>query len=299
MSCAVPSWHETSFQIAGLVAKVRCNDHVFVEAFAQVFYAPAAPGGPPDVTYYVSVNRNVSPTRRHSIDVAAAEGKRRLLVTAFYPSLFTAIDHDVRRRLAAVLQSSCLVQGAVVALAGQVLLLAAGDETERGMVVKALVDRGCDYLGDGMVIFDRQSQRVVPFPRSISLRRTAHPVTSSRRSALPFRDRHRVTRYVMPPGQRLWSGSCPPAVDLIAFLELVAQGPAALAPVSKAQALARLMALVLSEPRQGMADFEFLAGLVERTATWEVAVYGLKATTDLILARLLRADLSAAVDLRS
>lgn len=275
--------HETGFRVAEFAGTVSSNDAKFIDDFRRLFYQRAQPHARPDVSYRVVVDRRFSLEKRHSV-VAGADEEEIVVITAFYPSILIALEHHICRRIVATLSSHCLLEGSFLSFDGRGLLIAGDREAPTGRLLQVLVDQGCSYFGHGLAILERQTQRVIPFPKSISIRRPAHPLTDFRRREINFRNRERVTmRYIPPPPAARPEGDEHRQVDSIVFLRSAAGREPVVSAVGKADALERLVALGLGGPSSAAADFSLLADIVGRSGACEVQVGSIKATSRLIL----------------
>lgn len=271
------------FELAGFVAEVLCDDPVFRDALGQLFYLPAAPGAAADVSYGVTVDRHLSPNRRHSITLGPAFEKI-LTVTAFYPALLPALEIDVGRRLVAAQDRRCALGAGAVAFGDRGVLIPGSYDDGRALLVKALVERGADYLCDAVALLDRPRPEILPVPKSIGLRRSLHPLTSHERRELPFRGPEMTAVRYLPP-RAVADG--PRRVEVLLFPRQDPGAPPAARPLSRAEALVRLMTHSHHRPERGAETFAFLAEVARGARAWEVTVNGLSRTCDLLFAEVL------------
>ncbi len=275
--------HETGFRVAEFTGTVSSNDAEFINDFHRLFYQRAEPVARPDASYRVFVDRRFSLEKRHSV-AAGADQDEIVVITAFYPSILAALEHHICRRIVATLSSHCLLEASFLSCDGRGLLIAGDRELPTGRLLQVLVERGCGYFGHGLAILDRQTRRVIPFPKSISIRRPAHPVTDFRRQEITFRNRERVVmRHIPPPPAARREGDEQRRVDSIVFLRPADGREPMVSPVGKADALERLVAHGLGGPASAAADFSLLADIAGRSSACEVHVGGIAATSRLIL----------------
>jgi hypothetical protein len=275
--------HETDFRVAELTGTVRSNDARFIDDFRRLFYQRARPSARPDASYRVFVDRRFSLEKRHTV-TTGDDPEEIVVITAFYPSILAALEHHICRRIVATLSSYCLLEASCLSCDGRGLLIAGSREVPIGRLLQVLVERGCVFFGHGLAILDRTTQRVIPFPKGISLTRPAHPLTDHRRQEATFRDRERVAiRYIPPPPAARPQDGEQRQIDSVVFVRSAAGREPQASPVGKAESLERLMALGLGGPASAAADFGLLADLVDRSSSCEVGVGSISATSRLLL----------------
>jgi hypothetical protein len=230
------------------------------------------------VVYKASVDRRFLPTRRHALSVGP-DFLQIVLVTAFYPSLLPALEGDVFRRLLSRERGFHPLRGGCVASGGRGILIAGDLDSGRGLLVRALVDSGCEYLADALALLTRPEHLILPFAKSIAIKRSHHPLASRARDGAPFRELDRTAiRYLPPPAL----AAEPRPVGIILFPRQDSSAPPEVVPLSRADALIRLMANSYHTAETVAAAFAALSAVTARARAFTVNVHGVKRTADLI-----------------
>lgn len=277
------------FRVADLVGFVRSADAELLAAFRNLYYEPAEPCERPGVSYHVHVDRRLSPTKRHSI-TKGPDFRQLLLVTAFYPSIFAALEHDIQQKVVATLRSDCLLRAGAVAAQGRGVLVAGDYESGRNHLVQALVERGCLYFGDSVAILRGPDLRLFPFPKSLGQRRAFNPLADFGREGAPFRERGKMTaRFLPPPPPHLRPDASGQKVDVLLFPRPAedASRPR-LTPLSQGLAAARLAENLLRREDGLAGTFQDLVRLAAGARSFELEVASGKRTTDLLFERIFK-----------
>jgi len=268
-----------TFRLPGLSATVLTNDAAFAAECGSVFFAPSAPGDEPEVVYNASVDRRFLPTRRHALSVGP-DFLQIVMVTAFYPSLLPALEGDVLRRLLSRERGFHPLRGGCVAAGGRGILIAGDLDSGRGLLVRALVERGCEYLADALVPLTRAEHLALPFAKSIAVKRSHHPLASRARDGAPFRELDRTAiRYLPPPPL----AASPRPVEILLFPRQDASAPPEVVPLGRADALIRLMANSYHTAETAAAAFATLSAVTAGARGFAVNLHGVTRTADLIL----------------
>ncbi|HTQ78450.1 MAG TPA: hypothetical protein VMM92_00525 [Thermoanaerobaculia bacterium] len=268
------------FRVPGLTARVFTNDATFATSCSRLFYERPEPEAEPDVLYSVYVDRRVSLDRRHSVTLAP-EAQQIVLVTSYYPSLLPALESDVLKRALDGMQHLCPLRGGAVAWKGRALLVLGEYEDGRNLLVKALVDRGCLYLADSTAVLTPPERAVLPFPKSLALKRAHQPLVARHRLGEAFRDLDRTTfRYLPPPEE---SPAGPQPIEALLFpVSAEEVGEAGIRPLGRGEALDRLVAASYHIAARGPEIFPYLLSVAARARSFAVGTHGLKRTTDRI-----------------
>ena len=80
------------------------------------------------------------------------------------------VEREINQYLVGVLPDRLLLHGAAVCRNGQVIVLPATAGSGKTTLAGGLVQRGCGYLTDELVILEDQSNRIEPFPKALSLK---------------------------------------------------------------------------------------------------------------------------------
>jgi len=273
-----------TFRLPGLSATVLTNDAAFAADCGNLFFAPAEPGDEPEVVYKASVDRRFLPTRRHALSVGPGF-LQIVVVTAFYPALLPALEGDILRRLLSRERGFHPLRSGCVAYGGRGILVAGDFDSGRGPLVRALVDRGCEYLADALAPLTRPEHRILPFAKSIAVKRSHHPLASRARDGAPFRELDRTAiRYLPPPALAVE----PRPVEIILFPRQDSSAPPEVVPLSRADALIRLMENSYHTEETASAAFADLSAVTAGARAFTVNIHGMKRTTDLIFGEALR-----------
>src|ERR1700754_4399102 len=181
--------HSAWFQVAPLRGRLTTNDPKFFQEFQNTFFERAPARGPAHVSYAVHVDREFALTKKHSV----TRNGELLLVTAFYPSLLSAIDRDVSETLLRSFPRYRFVRAGMVALNGQGTLFLSESGSDSAWLIKALVDRGAQLLSDAMTILDYPRRSAIPYPKAIALNHPAHPLLPKSAKPRDFRSMTKQT----------------------------------------------------------------------------------------------------------
>ena len=257
---------DTTVRLGGRTLAVRSRDPKLIGDVASTFYARPAPGSRPDATYDVFVDRRLTLGKRHVVTC----GDELVLVTAYYPSILTALGEHAVERLLASQPELCALDASLVVKQGRGMLLVAEDGLDDGRVLLRLLDLGWLYVSQGVVLIDTRSMSFRPLERGVCVREAARPMTGLGRGG-PFRDRRRLRgRYVAPAVE----SRCSAAVEQVGSVVFLDGGE----PADQLERVARADAMERLWPRRnhGAARelFAVLIRLVRQAECWRVGRRG-------------------------
>jgi len=182
----LPAWpgrpHEMAFRSYGVCIGVRTNDPLIIRQIARLCPpgAAAAEGEATEVEFSLLTSAAPGPGRLY-------RDAQLLVEHADVAVLLALLEDFIRAEVAYYADDEwTFVHAGVVAKDGRAVVLPGHSHAGKTRLVKALVERGAQYLSDDLAVFDRQA-RVHPYPVPYGLRE-GH-ATLKRLQAVPT---HRV-----------------------------------------------------------------------------------------------------------
>lgn len=265
-------------QLLALTLQVRCDDEPlgrFLDAFLAA-YPPGAPEG-----------------TRVKLDVATAHGQW----IAYFDGR-RAAGHPTREAMARSLvwhlNGAALgaatdhlhIHAAVAARDDEAVVFAGVSGAGKSTLVTALAGGpdGWTYFSDEVADIDAD-QRVHPYPRPIALDPGSWELLPDLSSRWPDDVPRLVTdlRLVLPASLGSAAPTGPAEVRAIVFPEVVPGASTELVPLHRAEALERMVPLVLNLRSLGVAGFERLGALVARSSCHRLVLDGVDDASAVIL----------------
>ena len=172
-----------------------------------------------------------------------------------------------------------MIHAAVVERGGRALLMPAPPGSGKSTLCAALVARGWRLLSDELALIDRESLRLVPLPRPISLKNASIEAIAKfwpeAAIGAPVRDTAKGTvAHASPPASSVRSGSRMADPAWIALPQFRAGDELALAPLSRAATFMQVVEAAFNYSVLGREGFEIVASLVDRCACFRFTYGG-------------------------
>ena len=172
-----------------------------------------------------------------------------------------------------------VVHAAVVERGGRALLLPAPPGSGKSTLCAALVARGWRLLSDELALIDRDTGRLVPLPRAISLKNESIPIIArfwpdAVMGAVVHDTVKGSVVHVRPPADSVRLSHVSAAPGLIVLPSYRNGDTTQLVPLSKAEAFMRLVDSAFNYSMHGRAGFQLLADLVGASACFRFTYAG-------------------------
>jgi len=169
-----------------------------------------------------------------------------------------------------------LVHAAVAAVDGRAVLLPGRSGAGKTTLVASLALAGWRYLSDEVAPLDPLGM-VHPYPRPLALEEPSTRLVPEALGRWPDAAGSLVPdlTLVLPSTIGAVAGPAPAQVAAIVFPEVAAGSTACLGPLSRAEALERLLPLAFNGSEAGVRGFDLLAGVVRNAACRRLVLDGL------------------------
>jgi hypothetical protein len=179
-----------------------------------------------------------------------------------------------------------LVHAGAVAYADKGLLLPAAAASGKTTLVAGLLAAGFQYLSDEVSILDPDSGKVLPFAKSLGVKRggasalaSAYPELASR---VPRVQGWREMVWYLPPPAAVWP-SRPIPVRYVVVPRYVPRARTELVPISRTAALSRVVQQSFKLHAQGTVGLAGLIGVVRQADCYALTVGQLQPAVDHLL----------------
>jgi hypothetical protein len=257
-----------TYRLLGTDLRVRYGDAALVEQVHPVLaHLEAAPAGAAQGEFTVSRLHDYVYLFRRDRLVLHGENPAALAPVLKFQLLAAAIGRqDVIAQLHA----------GAVAHAGCLVLLPGHAGDGKTLLTARLVAAGARYFSDEVVLIERGRGTIRPVPVGLCVKAPGVPVLAPYFPTLPAlpeydrEDGHRV-RYLPPPPASLPAESEAAAARLVVFRRYLPGAAQTLRPVSRAEALGRLMDTCVAIPGQlDLPDAAALIGFAQRVEAYEL-----------------------------
>jgi hypothetical protein len=166
------------------------------------------------------------------------------------------------------------VHAAVASLDGEAVLMSAPPDAGKTTLVAGLTLAGFSFLTDEVALIDPATRWVHPFPRPLMIEPGSMDVLDGLEARLPaaYEGFRYVRHHVAPDDLRPGALGSPCPIRSLVIPSYRADGPTALAPIHRAEALELLARQTFNFGRLGRLGFETLAAVVRAADCYTLAI---------------------------
>lgn len=243
---------------------VRSEDGSIGAFLDDVFAAFVIPGQPR--SWYSIVDRGPTRTGRYALYHEAQRIALRRSLGEVASYLQWHVNREVTRRA----QGSHLVLHAAAASYGRhTVVLPAPMEHGKTTTVAGLCQAGFAYLTDEAVCIDRQTLRVAPYPKALSVDHGSWTVLPDLE---PWHAGIVPGQWQVPPRVFGGNGMAAGAPTVVVTPRYVQGSTTALTPISRGTMLMRLVECTFDFTSQPRGNLDVLAALVQRAACYDLTI---------------------------